>query len=238
MKDYNRNSQAFSKGMKDAIPIAAGYLAVAFSLGMTAKRIGLTPLQGFISSFVNHASAGEYAEFTVIRAGGSLLEMAIIIFITNLRYSLMSLTYSQRFAPDTHWLHRFLMSFGISDEIFAVSVGRPGDLVPAYTYGVMALALPSWCTGTALGIMVGNILPDMVVGALSVSLYGMFLAIIIPPAKKNKIVGVLVVISFTASYLATKLPILSELSESMRTIFLTIVISTGAAILFPVKKKN
>lgn len=233
---HSINRTAYFTGLRDSVPIALGYMAVSFSLGMMAKRIGLTPLQGFISSFVNHASAGEYAEFTVMKAGASFLEMAIIIFITNLRYSLMSLSYSQRFAKDTSLIHRFIMCFGISDEIYGVTIARSGDLVPAYTYGVMSLALPFWCTGTALGIMVGNILPTSVVGALSVALYGMFLAIIIPPAKKDKIVAILIVVSFALSYIASKLPIISTWTESMRTIVLTLIITGCAAMLFPKKE--
>ncbi len=238
MNTFIDNKTAFREGLKTGIPIGAGYLAVAFSLGMMAKQIGLTPLQGFISSFVNHASAGEYAEFTVIKGAGSLLEMAVIIFITNLRYSLMSLSYSQRFSPQTGLLHRLLMCFGISDEIYGATIAQTGPLVPAYTYGQMLIALPSWCSGTALGIMIGNILPDVVVAALSVALYGMFLAIIIPPSKKDKIVGLFVIISFLLSYLASVLPFTKELSESIRTIILTVFISGLAALLFPRNEKE
>ncbi len=125
------------------------------------------------------------------------------------------------------------MSFGIADEVYAATISNEGYLMPAYTYGIMLLALPSWCTGTALGIMIGNILPSSIVAALSVALYGMFLAIIIPPAKKDKIVGVVVIISFLLSYLASVLPLVRGLSESLRTIILTILISVVAALLFP-----
>lgn len=228
----------FAKGMRDGIPIALGYFAVAFSLGMMARKIGLSPFQGFISSFMNHASAGEYAEFTVIGANSPLWEMALIIFITNARYMLMSFSYSQRFKPETSWIHRVLLSFGITDEIFGATISHANEVTPAYTYGLMAISIPFWATGTAIGIMVGNALPGQIVGALSVALYGMFLAIIVPPAKKDKVIAGAVVISFTLSYLATKIPGIKSLSESMRVIILTVVISSVVALLFPHKEEE
>ena len=219
--------------MYDSIPIALAYFAVAFSLGIMARKAGLTPFQGFLSSMLNHASAGEYAEFTVIEAG-----VALVILITNARYLLMSCALSQRFAPDAPLIHRVLVGFGITDEIFGISIARPGNVNPFYTYGAMALALPAWSSATAIGIVAGNILPASAVSALSVALYGMFLAIVIPPTKKNKILGGVVLISFVFSGLFTWLPVTKTLSASMRTIILTIVIAGAAAVLFPVKDET
>ena len=155
----NREKHAFTSGIRDGIPIALGYFAVAFSLGIVAKKAGLDPVQGFISSMLNHASAGEYAEFTVIMANAPYVEMAFVILITNIRYLLMSCALSQRFAPDTPGIHRFLVGFGITDEIFGISIGRPGVVNPYYNYGAMAIALPGWSFGTAIGIVAGNVLP-------------------------------------------------------------------------------
>ena len=222
--------------MYDSIPIALAYFAVAFSLGIMARKAGLTPFQGFLSSMLNHASAGEYAEFTVIEAGAPYIEMALVILITNARYLLMSCALSQRFAPDAPLIHRVLVGFGITDEIFGISIARPGNVNPFYTYGAMALALPAWSSATAIGIVAGNILPASAVSALSVALYGMFLAIVIPPTKKNKVLGGVVLISFVFSGLFTWLPVTKTLSASMRTIILTIVIAGAAAVLFPVKE--
>ena len=222
--------------MYDSIPIALAYFAVAFSLGIMARKAGLTPFQGFVSSMLNHASAGEYAEFTVIEAGAPYIEMALVILITNARYLLMSCALSQRFAPDAPLIHRVLVGFGITDEIFGISIARPGNVNPFYTYGAMALALPAWSSATA--IVAGNILPASAVSALSVALYGMFLAIVIPPTKKNKVLGGVVLISFACSGLFTWLPVTKTLSASMRTIILTIVIAGAAAVLFPVKDET
>ena len=221
--------------MYDSIPIALAYFAVAFSLGIMARKAGLTPFQGFLSSMLNHASAGEYAEFTVIEAGAPYIEMALVILITNARYLLMSCALSQRFASDAPLIHRVL---GITDEIFGISIARPGNVNPFYTYGAMALALPAWSSATAIGIVAGNILPASAVSALSVALYGMFLAIVIPPTKKNKVLGGVVLISFVFSGLFTWLPVTKTLSASMRTIILTIVIAGAAAVLFPVKDET
>jgi predicted branched-subunit amino acid permease len=229
----NDNRKELTEGMKDSIPIALGYFAVAFSLGIVAGKVGLTPMQGFLSSILNHASAGEYAEFTVIGAGAPYLEMAIVILVTNARYLLMSCALSQKFAPGSPMLHRILTGFGITDEIFGISIARKGYLNPYYSYGAMLLAIPAWAAGTAIGIAAGNILPTAVVSALSVALYGMFLAIIIPPAKEDKVVLGLVIISFLVSFLFGRIPVTAKLSGSTRTILLTVVISAAAAICFP-----
>lgn len=234
----NREKHAFTSGIRDGIPIALGYFAVAFSLGIVAKKAGLDPVQGFISSMLNHASAGEYAEFTVIMANAPYVEMAFVILITNIRYLLMSCALSQRFAPDTPGIHRFLVGFGITDEIFGISIGRPGVVNPYYNYGAMAIALPGWSFGTAIGIVAGNVLPASIVSALSVALYGMFIAIIIPASKKNRIVGGVVAVSFLVSFAVSKISLFDRLSDSMKISLLTVVIAGAAAFLFPVKEED
>ena len=127
--------------------------------------------------------------------------------------------------------------YDVTDELFGITIARPGSLNPYYTYGAILLAAPAWASGTALGIIAGNLLPLRVVSALSVALYGMFLAIIIPPARKDRIVAV-VVISFALSFLCSYLPGISALSEGTRTILLTVAISGAAAVLFPVRQEE
>ena len=234
----NRNKNAFFNGIQDGFPIALGYFAVAFSLGIVAKKAGLNPFQGFLSSMLNHASAGEYAEFTVIMAGAPYFEMAFVILVTNIRYMLMSCALSQKFDSGTSLSHRLLVGFGITDEIFGISIGRAGALNPYYNYGAMAIALPGWSLGTALGIVAGNILPASLVSALSVALYGMFVAIIIPVSKTNKIVGGVVIVSFLASYLTSKISLFDTLSDSMKISLLTVLIAGLAACFFPVKEET
>ena len=146
----------------------------------------------------------------------------------------MSCAMSQKLSPDTSLLHRLLISFDVTDEIFGVSMSVPGKLNPFYTYGLIAIAAPGWASGTYLGVLMGNLLPVNVVRALSVGLYGMFLAIIIPPARKNKIIAGLVVSSMLISYLFARLPMFRFLTSGMRIILLTVALSAAAAILFPI----
>ncbi len=229
----NRNH--FCNGLKDGIPIGLGYFAVSFSLGVAAKAAGMNAFQGFLVSLLNNASAGEYAGFTVIAANATYLEMALITLIANARYLLMSCALIQRFTPDIGLVHRLLMGHYVTDEIFSITVARPGKLNPFYTYGAIVIAAPCWSIGTALGVVAGNLLPLRAVSALSVALYGMFLAVIVPPARKNPVIAGCVLISFAASFLVTHAPFVSDLSEGTGTIILTVVISAVAAILFPIK---
>lgn len=240
MKTYSlqQNKSTILQGLRDGIPIGLGYFAVAFSLGIAAKNAGLTPFQAFLTSALCHASAGEYAGFTVIAAAASFLEIATITLIANARYLLMSCAMSQRIDPKMPFLHRLIMSFYITDELFGIAIARPGYLNPWYTYGAVLFASPCWAIGTALGALAGNLLPLRLVSAFSVALYGMFLAIFIPPVRKNKVILGIVILCFAASGLATYLPVISEWSEGTRTIILTLVISAGAAILFPRKTEE
>ena len=230
--------QKLLRGARDGLPIGLGYFAVAFSLGITAKAAGLSPVQGFIASFLNHASAGEYALFSLIAAHAAYWEVAAVIFITNMRYLLMSAALSQKLAPRTGLAHRFLLGFGITDEIFGLGVAYEGALRPAYLYSAFLVAELFWSSGTASGIVAGGILPASVVSALSVAIYGMFLAIIIPPARRDKVVAALVAIAFATSFACSALPVVSGLSSGTRTILLTVAISAAAALLRPVKSEE
>ena len=227
------HGQALQEGMRDGMPIALGYFVVAFTLGIAARNAGLSPFQGFLASFFNNASAGEYAAFIVIAADRPYLEMALITLVANARYLLMSCVLSQRFSPDASIWHRIFVGFDVTDEIFGISAARPAPLDPYYNYGAMLVALPGWSVGTAVGIIAGNALPAAVVSALSVALYGMFLAIIIPPARKNRVIGMFVAIAFAASFAASVLPVVSELSGGTRTILLTVILAAVAAAKYP-----
>ena len=232
------HGEVLREGIRDGMPIALGYFVVAFTLGIAARNAGLSPLQGFLASFFNNASAGEYAAFTVIAADSPYLEMALITLVANARYLLMSCVLSQRFAPDASIWHRIFVGFDVTDEIFGISAARPAPLDPYYNYGAMLVALPGWAGGTAIGIMAGNALPPAIVSALSVALYGMFLAIIIPPARVNRVVGAFVLLAFAASFAASVLPVISELSGGTRTILLTVVLSAIAAVKYPRKDEE
>lgn len=229
------NKTALQQGFRDGIPIGLGYFAVSFSLGIAARRAGLSPFQGFLASALCNASAGEYAGFTTIAALGTFLEIAVITLITNARYLLMSCALSQKAEAALPLRHRLATAFYVTDELFAISIARPGYLNPYYTYGAVLAAAPCWAIGTALGVIAGNLLPLRLVSAFSVALYGMFLAVIIPPARKDKVIAVLIISGFALSFLASRLPVISGLSDGTRTIILTAALSAAAAILFPRK---
>ena len=233
-----KTSSPFIQGMRDGIPIGLGYLAVAFSLGIAAKNAGLNAFQGFVMSWLGMASAGEYAAITVIASNAPYLEMAVITLVTNSRYLLMSFALSQRLSPDLGMGHRLLIGYSVTDELFGIAIAQPKPLDPKYSYGSYFVAIPSWAIGTALGITAGNILPVRVVSALSVSLFGMFLAVIIPPAKKDRVIMLFVILSFALSFLLQKIGVFSSLSAGGRTIILTVVLSTAAAALFPVREEE
>lgn len=218
--------------MRDGVPIGLGYFAVAFSLGIAARNVGLTAPQGFALSFLGMASAGEYAALTVIAANASYLEMAVVTLVTNIRYLLMSFALSQRLDPGAPLRHRLLIGYSITDELFGIAVAQPKPLDPWYSYGSYVVAIPSWATGTAVGVIAGNLLPENVVSALSVALFGMFLAIVVPPAKTNRVVGLFVFLSFATSYAASRL--LPALSGGTRVVVLTLILSGAAAALFPI----
>jgi len=232
------NRSCFVRGLRDGIPICLGYFAVAFTLGIAARRAGLTPLQAGLASLLTNASAGQHAGFTVIAENGTYLEMAIMILVANARYLLMSCALTQKLSPDTGLIPRLIIGFDVTDEIFGVSIAQPGRLNPWYTYGVILAALPGWSSGTALGVAMGNLLPGDLVSALSVGLYGMFLAVIIPPARKEKVVAGIVVVSMALSFLANRLPVFDAISSGTKIIILTVIIAAAAALLFPVKEEK
>ena len=230
---FRDNKRVFAEGMRDGTPIGLGYLAVAFALGITAKEAGMTAIQGFVMSILCMASAGEYAGIASIASYSSLMAVAVITLIANARYLLMSFAMSQRLDPKLPLHHRFIMAIDVTDELFGIAVARKGHLNPYYSYGAALVAAPMWAIGTSLGIIAGMILPLSIVSALGVALFGMFISIVIPPARENRVVLALVIISFAASFAAAELPWISSLSGGTRTILLTLVICIIASILFP-----
>ena len=194
----------------------------------------MNSLQGFVMSFFNHASAGEYAGVAAIMSRATYLETAVLILIANARYFLMSCALSQKLDPKLSTLHRVLIGFDITDELFGLAIARPGFLEPLYMYGAFLSTTPLWATGTAIGIAAGNILPKIVVEALSAAIYGMFLAVIIPPCRTNRSIAAVVVAGFALSWLLSVIPFTAAISEGLRVILLTLVISAAAAILMPV----
>ena len=238
MINLNNNTKWYKNGLRDGVPIALGYFAVAFTLGITAKNAGLSAFEAMLTALLTNASAGGYAGFSLMAADASYLEMAVTQLVVNARYLLMAFALSQKLASDISTKHRMLVAFDVTDEIFGISVAVKGNLNPFYNYGAMTVAIPGWALGAFFGVIMGNALPQSIVSALSVGLYGMFLAIIIPPARKNKVIAALVLISMALSLIFKTVPFLSGISEGLRVIILTVAISLLAAILFPVNDEE
>lgn len=224
----------FRNGVRDGIPICLGYIGVSFTFGIMARNTGLTVFQAVLISLTNLTSAGQFAGLGLIGAAGTYFEMAVAQLVINMRYCLMSSALSQKLDEKAPFHHRFLVAFGITDEIFGVSVCREGRLNPYYSYGLMSVAVPGWSFGTFLGILSGNLLPDRIISALSVALYGMFIAVIVPPAKGDRLLAGIILFAMAVSALFAYMPLLSGISAGFRIILLTVLISGAAAILFPV----
>ncbi|WP_077211628.1 AzlC family ABC transporter permease [Bacillus dakarensis] len=230
------NIREWKSGIKNGIPIAMGYFAVSFTFGILAKQAGLNPFEAVFMSMTNLTSAGQFAGLTLIASAAAIVEVALTQLIINSRYFLMSFALSQRIDPNTSIFHRLIMAFGITDEVFGVSVSVSGKLSPYYAYGVMSVAVPGWTLGTLFGIISGNILPPRLTSALSIALFGMLLAVIIPPAKGNKILTGVIVSSMVLSLVFAELPLLQSISSGVKIIILTILIAGIAAVVFPVKE--
>jgi len=230
--------QWFAKGMRAGIPIALGYFAVSVALGIAATKAGISSFQAALTSLLINASAGEYAGFSLIAAGASYVEVTIMEAIANARYLLMSASLSQKLKPGTGTLQRLLLGFTVTDEIFGVSIALPVPLDPCFTYGTFCVATMGWTSGTFLGAMLGDILPWRLLSALSVGLYGMFISVFIPEARKNRVVATLVAVSFGASLACEYIPWIRDISDGVRIIALTVLISLAAAILFPISNRE
>ena len=234
MTDKNK-TKAFIQGLRDGLPIGLGYLAVSFTLGIQCRDAGLSALEATVMSLVNLTSAGEFAALAIIKAASSYLEMAISQLIINLRYMLMSFALSQKADPSLGIGHRLGVAFGVTDEIFGISIGRKGKLEPAYSYGAMAVAIPGWTIGTSLGVIMGNVLPGSIVSALSLALYGMFIAIVVPKAKEDRHVAVICAAAVIISSICAYAPVIKDISGGSRIIILTVIISLAAALIWPVE---
>lgn len=219
--------------MKHGIPIALGYLSVSFGFGIMAVRAGLSPLAAVAISVTNLTSAGQAAGVSIIAAGGTLFEMALTQFIINIRYSLMGLSLSQKLNEKFSLGHRMAVSYGITDEIFAVASAQPHDLSPSYMYGLIAAGFSGWSLGTFLGAAAGQIMPQPLTDAMGIVLYGMFIAIILPAARKKK--SILAVISIAAGLSVLMKYVFTFISSGFAIIISGVAASVIGALLFPKK---
>lgn len=234
----NSEKLTFREGLADGIPIGLGYLSVSFSFGIAAVSQGLPWFAATIISMSNLTSAGQVAGLSIIAAAGTLLEMALAQLIINMRYALMSLSLSQKLDAGFTTPHRFLAAFGITDEIFAVSAGKSKDVTPQYMYGLILLPFICWSTGTMLGGIAGSILPEALCSALGIAIYGMFIAIFIPPARKSMGVFVTVVISAGMSCCLEFIPLFDGVSSGFAIIICTLAAAAVGAVFFPRKEAD
>lgn len=223
----------FLQGMRHGIPIMLGYLSVSFGFGINAVALGLTVLEAVGISLTNLTSAGQVAGVSVIAAGGTLLEMALCQLVINLRYSLMGFSLSQKLSADFSTPHRLIASFGITDEIFAVASSRGESVTPYYMYGLEIVSIFGWTLGTFLGAAAGNILPGRLTAALGLMLYGMFIAIIIPPAKKNR--KILLAILLAAGFSVLLKFLLPQIGDGFSVIIAAVLSAMITAAFFPIE---
>lgn len=226
----------FKLGIRDGLPICLGYLAVSFSFGILAIQSGLSVLEATLISLTNLTSAGQLAAVPIIAGGGLLLELALAQLVINLRYALMSLTLSQKFDGSVKLRHRFLIAFGNTDEIFAVSVSKPHGVSRWYMYGLIITPLIGWVSGTLVGALIGEVLPLDIVLSLQLAIYGMFIAIVVPAAKCDKSVLFCVLIAVALSCAFYYIPVLNTIPSGFTIIICAVVASAIMAIVRPIKQ--
>ncbi len=235
MKD---NNNIFLHGIKDGLPICLGYLSVSFAFGIFSVGSGLSVFETVLISMTNVTSAGQLAAVPIIAGGGSLFELAMTQFVINLRYSLMSVSLSQKLGPTVRVIDRFLIAFVNTDEVFAVASGKDGNLGRKYLYGLILTPYLGWSTGTLLGAVAGNILPEIVVSALGVAIYGMFIAIIIPPAKKSRPTALCILFAVALSCAFKYIPALKVIPSGFVIIICAVLASALFALIAPIPQEK
>lgn len=227
------NSREFKDGIKDAVPICLGYLAVSFAFGIQAVLSGLSVFDASLISLLNVTSAGQFAGLGVMSAGGGYPEMAAVQLVINLRYALMSAAISQKLDNSVGTVKRMGIAYGMTDEIFGISAARKGRLSPFYSYGATVISVFGWVLGTFLGAFSGQILPERLISALGVALYGMFIAIVVPVAMEDKKILIAVLAGIALSVAFYYAPILKNISNGIRIIIVTVLVAGAAAFVFP-----
>lgn len=226
---------SFKKGLKDGLPICIGYFSVSFAFGIFAVENGLTIFQSVIISLTNLTSAGQLAAVPIIAGGGTLIELALSQIVINSRYSLMSVSLSQKLSKRVTFPQKLLISYGNTDEIFAVSVSNNGEVGTKYMLGIILLPVIGWTGGTLCGAVAGNILPAVVTAALGVAIYGMFVAIVVPVAKKERMTALCVLFAIAISCAFKYIPLLQIVPSGFTVIICAVTASVLFAVIAPVK---
>ena len=235
--DHKSALRGFVRGARDGLPISLGYISVSFSIGIMAVGSGLSAWVAVLISAVNLTSAGQVAGIAVLAAGGPLAEMALTQLVINIRYALMSLSLSQKLSPDFTTPHRLIAGYGITDEIFAVASAQQGSVTPGYLYGMILVAAAGWVGGTLLGAVAGGLLPDLLKNALGIAIYGMFLAIVLPPARINRAVMLCALVASALSCALAYLPLFDFISDGFAVIICTLIAAAVAALVHPIREE-
>ena len=230
--------QEFLEGLRDGLPICLGYFSVSMAFGLTAVMSGVPIWAAVVISLTNLTSAGQFAGMNLIAAQGALLEIGLTTLIINMRYFLMSISVSQKVEQKMSIKERMAVAFGITDEIFAVSMQRDHELTTAYMAGLIITPVLGWTSGTLVGAIATSFMPETLSNALGIALYGMFIAVIVPPAREQKNVLFAVVLAIAASVACRYLPVIRNLSGGWTIILITIVVGVVAAWLFPVEESE
>lgn len=228
--------EGFKRGLGHGVPIALGYLSVSIGVGLLAVSSGLTILEAVLISMLNLTSAGQLAGVRVMAGGGTLLEMGVAQLFINLRYALMSIAVSQKMDEDIALPSRLGIAFFITDEIFAVSASQPEKLTKPYMAGLALLPYFGWALGTLIGAVAGSILPAAIRDGMGIAIYGMFLAIIVPPARENAAIRTAVLIAAALSCILRYVPLLNAIPSGFAVVLCAIAASVFCAVKFPLQE--
>ena len=229
---------SFARGVRRGLPVGVGYFSVSFGFGAMAASLGIKALDAALISVSNLTSAGQFAGLTLIVAAASLWEIVLTQLVINSRYALMSLALSQKLGKEVGILGRLAIAFINTDEIFALAMAEPGHLTTPFMMGLGSLPILGWTSGTLLGALAGSVLPLHIRTALGVMLYGMFIAIVVPPAKQEKPVLLTVILAMVLSCLFAWVPGLKAVSAGISIVVCTVAAAAVCAWLFPIREEG
>ena len=227
---------SFSMGLRDGMSIGLGYLSVAFAFGIIAVGSGLSILEAVMVSMFNVTSAGQLAAVPILASLGSVIELVLTQVVINMRYALMSVSLSQRLGDDVGLKERLLVGFLNTDEVFGVAVGKGAPLGKLYLFGLILPPFVGWTLGTLFGALLGNVLPSLLVNALGIALYAMFIAIVIPEGRTNKKTALCILVSAALSVAFYYIPWLAQIPAGFTVIIIAVAVSVVFALAFPIEE--
>ena len=232
------NWNEYRVGVNRGLPVGMGYFSVSFGFGAMAVAQGISAAKATLISLTNLTSAGQFAGLTLIVAAATLWEMVLTMLVINSRYSLMSLALSQRMGEKIGIVPRLFIAFFNTDEIFALAMAREVPLTVSFLLGLGTLPILGWTSGTLCGALAGSVLPSDIRAALGVMLYGMFIAIVVPPARRERNIFIAVVLALVFSCLFAWVPALKNVSAGISIVICTVAAAAICAWLFPVAEEE